>query len=108
MRNHNNVETSADVSGGTHTISLKDRQKNKHFNEAVKNKQGVQIKFSKASIANMIKAGGIFPMLAAIQALIADAASAVAKAAALRAVGTTAGMALKKAAGGSVRGSGYK
>ena len=51
----------------------------------------------------MIKAGVIFPLLAAIPALIAAAASAVAKATALGAVGIAAGMALKKATG-----QGYK
>ena len=75
----------------------------KHFNDAVKNKRGVQITFSKAAIANMIKSGGIFPLLAAIPAIIAAAAPAVAKAAALGVVGTAAGMALKKASG-----QGYK
>ena len=90
------------MSGGTHTISLTDRQI-KHFNDAMKKQRGVQIVFSKAAIANMIKSGGIFPLLAAIPALIAAAAPAVAKAAALGAVGTAAGMALKKATG-----QGYK
>jgi hypothetical protein len=90
------------MTGGTHKISLTDRQI-KHFNDAMKNKRGVQIVFSKAAIANMIKSGGIFPLLAAIPALIAAAAPAVAKAAALGAIGTAAGIALKKATG-----QGYK
>ncbi len=90
------------MSGGAHKLSLTDRQI-KHFNDALKNKRGVQIDFSKAAIASMIKSGGIFPLLAAIPALIAAAAPAVAKAAALGAVGTAAGMALKKATG-----NGYK
>ena len=90
------------MSGGTHKISLTDRQI-KHFNDALKNRQGVQIVFSKAAIANMIKSGGIFPLFAAIPALIAVAAPGIAKAAALGAVGTAAGMALKKATG-----QGYK
>ena len=93
------------MAGSKHKISLTDRQI-KHFNDALKNKRGVQITFSKAAIANMIKAGGIFPLLAAIPALITVAVPAVAKAAALGAVGTAAGMALKKATGGAVRGSG--
>ena len=97
----------AQMSGGTHKISLTDRQI-KHFNDALKNRRGVQIDFSKAAIANMIKSGGIFPLLAALPALNAAAAPAVAKAAALGAVGTAAGMALKKATGGSARGSGFK
>jgi hypothetical protein len=95
------------MTGGTHKLSLTDRQI-KHFNDALKKRRGVQIDFSKAAIGNMIKSGGIFPLLAAIPALIAAAAPAVAKAAALGAVGTAAGMALKKATGGSARGSGYK
>jgi len=93
--------------GGNHKISLTTRQI-KHFNDAMKNKKGVQIDFSAAAIKNMERTGGIFPLLAAIPALIAAAAPAVAKAAALGAVGTAAGMALKKATGGSARGSGYK
>ena len=97
----------AQMSSGTHKISLTERQI-KHFNDALKKRRGVQIDFSKAAIANMMKSGGIFPLLAAIPALIAAAAPAVAKAAALGAVGTAAGMALKKATGGSARGSGYK
>ena len=88
--------------GGNHKISLTTRQI-KHFNDAMKNKKGVQIDFSAAAIKNMERTGGIFPLLAAIPALIAAAAPAVAKAAALGAVGTAAGMALKKATG-----SGYK
>ena len=90
------------MAGGKHTISLTDRQI-KHFSDALKNKRGVQITFSKAAVANMIKSGGIFPLLAAIPALIAAAAPAVAKAVALGAVGTAAGMVLKKATG-----QGYK
>jgi len=90
------------MSGGAHKISLTDRQI-KHFNNALKNKRGVQITFSMSAIASMIKSGGIFPLLAAIPALIAADAPAVAKAAALGAVGTAAGMALKKATG-----QGYK
>ena len=43
----------------------------------------------------MIKSGDIFPLLAAIPALIAVDAPAVAKAAVLGAVSTAAGMALK-------------
>ena len=43
----------AQMTGGTHKISLTDRQI-KHFNDAVKNKRGVQIVFSKSAIANMI------------------------------------------------------
>ena len=88
----------AQMSGGSHKLSLTDRQV-KHFNDAQKNKRGVQIDFSKAAIANMIKSGGIFPLFAAIPALIAAAAPAIAKAAALGAVGTAAGIALKKATG---------
>ncbi len=94
------------MSGGANKLSLTDRQI-KHFNDALKKQRGVQIDFSKAAIASMIKSGGIFPLLAAIPALIAAAAPAVEKAAALGAVGTAAGMALKKATGGSARGSGY-
>jgi len=90
------------MSGGNNKISLTKTQI-KHFNDAMKNSKGVRIDFSKAAIAHMIKSGGIFPLLAAIPALIAAAAPAVAKAAALGAVGTAAGMALKKAAG-----QGYK
>jgi hypothetical protein len=90
------------MTGGTHKISLTDRQI-KHFNDALKNKRGVRIDFSKAAIGSMIKSGGIFPLFAAIPALIAAAAPAIAKAAALGAVGTAAGMALKKATG-----KGYK
>ena len=90
------------MAGGNHKISLTTRQI-KHFNDAMKNKKGVQIDFSAAAIKNMEKTGGIFPLLAAIPALIAAAAPAVAKAAALGAVGTAAGMALKKATG-----QGYK
>ena len=86
------------MSGGTHKISLTDRQI-KHFNDALKNQRGVQIVFSKAALASMLKSGGIFPLLAAITALIAAAAPAVAKAAALGAVGTVLGMALKKQLG---------
>ena len=90
------------MAGGPNKISLTTRQI-KHFNDPLKNKGGVQIAFSAAAINNMIKTGGIFPLLAAISALIAAAAPAVAKAAALGAVGTAAGMALKKATG-----QGYK
>jgi hypothetical protein len=90
------------MTGGDHKISLTDRQL-KHFNDAKMNKKGVQIDFSKAAISNMIKTGGIFPLLGLIPGLIAAAAPAVAKAAALGAVGTAAGMALKKATG-----NGYK
>jgi hypothetical protein len=90
------------MTGGTHTISLTDRQI-KHFNDAVKKHRGVQIDFSKAAIANMIKSGGIFPLLAAIPALIAAAAPVAAKAAAVGAIGTAAGIATKK-----ILGQGYK
>ncbi|KAL3887227.1 hypothetical protein ACJMK2_027174 [Sinanodonta woodiana] len=90
------------MTGGNHKIALTDRQI-KHFNDANKNKKVFRLEFSKAAIAHMIKSGGIFPLLAAIPALIAAAAPAVAKGAALGAVGTAAGMALKKATG-----KGYK
>ena len=86
------------MAGGNHKISLTARQL-KHFNDALKHQRGVQITFSAAAINNMTKSGGIFPLLAAIPAMIAAAAPAVAKAAALGAVGTAAGMALKKATG---------
>lgn len=90
------------MAGGNHKISLTARQI-KHFNNAMKNKKGVQIDFSAAAIKDMEKTGGIFPLLAAIPALIAAAAPAVAKAAALGAVGTAAGLELKMAPG-----KGYK
>ena len=94
--------TRSQMAGGNHKISLTARQL-KHFNDALKHQRGVQITFSAAAINSMLKSGGIFPLLAALPALIAAAAPAVAKAAALGAVGTAAGMALKKATG-----SGYK
>ena len=87
---------------GEHKLSLTARQK-KHYDDAKKANRGVQITFSKATIAHMIKSGGIFPLFAMIPGLIAAAAPAIAKAAALGAVGTAAGMALKKATG-----QGYK
>ena len=90
------------MTGGANKLSLTTRQV-KHFNDALVAKKGVQITLSAAAIKNMMKTGGIFPLLAAIPALIAVAAPAVAKAAALGAVGTAAGMALKKATG-----KGYK
>ena len=75
----------------------------------MKNKKGVQIVFSKAAIADMIKSGGIFPLLVVIPALIAAASPAMAKTSALGAVGTVAGMALKKATGkGYKKGKGSK
>jgi len=90
------------MSGGNNKISLTKTQV-KHFNDAMKNGKGVRIDFSKAAIASMIKSGGILPLFAMIPGLIAAAAPAIAKAAALGAVGTAAGMALKKATG-----QGYK
>ena len=84
------------MTDGTHTIALTDRQI-KHFNDAMRNSKGVQIDFSKDAIANMIKSDGIFPLFAAIPALIAAAAPAIAKVEALGAVSTAAGMALKMA-----------
>ena len=92
----------AQMSGGNNKIALTKTQV-KHFNDALKAGKGTRIDFSKAAIAHMIKSGGIFPLFAAIPALIAAAAPAIAKAAALGAVGTAAGMALKKATG-----QGYK
>lgn len=90
------------LSGGPNTLSLTGNQL-KRFNKALVSQTGVQLEFSPSAIKDMIKSGGIFPLLAAIPALIAAAAPAVAKAAALGAVGTAAGMALKKATG-----KGYK
>ncbi|KAK3598693.1 hypothetical protein CHS0354_003250 [Potamilus streckersoni] len=64
-----------------------------------KSNKDAKLDLSAAAIKDTFKTGGIFPLLAAIPALIAAAAPAVAKAAALGAVGTAAGMALKKATG---------
>ncbi len=77
---------------------MTERQYN-HFNKAKRLKTGLRLDLSAAVIKDIAKSGGIFPLLAGIQALIAAAAPAVAKAAALCAVGTAAGMALKKASG---------
>ncbi len=86
------------LAGGPNKLSLTDRQYN-HFNKAKRLKTGLRLDLSAAVIKDIAKSGGIFPLLAAIPALIAAAALAVAKAAALGAVGTAAGMALKKATG---------
>ncbi len=75
----------------------------KNFNEAKKSNKGVKLNLSAGAIKDTFKTGGIFPLLAAIPALIAAAAPAVAKAAALGAVGTAAGMALKKATGQGIK-----
>ena len=82
----------AQMSSGTYKISLTDRQI-KHFNDALKNKRGVPIVFSKAAIANMIKSGGIFPLIPAIPALIAAG-----KAVALGAAGFLGATAVKSIA----------
>ncbi len=86
------------LTGGPNKLSLTDRQYNQ-FNEAKRSKTGVRLNLSAAVIKDIVKSGGIFPLLAAIPALMAAAAPAVAKAAALGAIGTAAGMALKKATG---------
>ena len=83
---------------GSNKLSLTDRQF-KNFTEAKKSHKGIKLDLSAGAIKDTFKTGGIFPLLAAIPALIAAAAPAVAKAAALGAVGTAAGMALKKATG---------
>jgi hypothetical protein len=87
---------------GSNKLSLTDRQF-KNFNKAKKSNKGVKLDLSAAAIKDTFKTGGIFPLLAAIPALIAAAAPAVAKAAALGAVGTAAGMALKKATGQGIK-----
>ncbi len=87
---------------GSNKLSLTDRQF-KNFNEAKKSDKGVKLSLSAGAIKDTFKTGGIFPLLAAIPALIAAAAPAVAKAAALGAVGTAAGMALKKASGQGIK-----
>jgi hypothetical protein len=74
------------MNGGANKLPLTTRQV-KHFNDAFKDKKGVQITLSAAAIKNMIKTGGIFPLFAALPALVAAAAPAVAKAAALGVVG---------------------
>ena len=87
---------------GEHKLSLTARQK-KHYDDAKRANKGVQLTFSKATVAHMIKSGGILPLFAMIPGLIAAAAPAIAKAAALGAVGTLAGKAVHK-----ITGKGYK
>ncbi len=87
---------------GSNKLSLTDRQF-KNFNEAKKSDKGVKLSLSAGAIKDTFKTGGIFPLLAAIPALIAAAAPAVAKAAALGAVGTAAEMALQKANGRAIK-----
>ena len=83
------------MSGGSNTISLTKTQL-KHFNDAMKNSKGVQIDFSKAAIANMIKTGGIFPFI--IPALAALATGALSGAA-----GFGVKKVLEKVTGGSLK-----
>jgi hypothetical protein len=87
---------------GSNKLSLTERQF-RNFNEAKKSNKGVKLNLSAGAIKDIAKTGGIFPLLAAIPALIASAAPAVEKAAALGAVGTAAGMALKKAMGQGIK-----
>ncbi len=89
---------------GSNKLSLTERQF-KNFNEAKKSNKGVKLNLSINAIKEISKTGGIFPLLAALPAIIAAAAPAVAKAAALGAVGTAAGMALKKATGQGIKSS---
>ena len=69
----------------------------KHLDKANKNQKGVDIALSKAQIHAMKKDGGILPLLAMIPGLIAAAAPAIAKTAALGALGGAAGLATQQA-----------
>ena len=71
----------------------------------LKMSEGFKLYFSKAAIANMIKAGGIFPLFAAIPALIAAG-----KAVALGAAGGLGATAVKSIADSfePKKGRGYK
>ncbi len=84
---------------GSNKLSLTDRQF-KNFNEAKKSNKGIRLDLSAGAIKDTFKTGGIFPLLAAIPALMAAAAPAVAKAAALGTVGAVAGRVFNKITGG--------
>ena len=69
---------SEQMNKGEHKLSLTARQK-KHYDDAVKAKRGVQLKFAKAAVSDMEKHGGIFPFI--IPALAALATGALSGAA---------------------------
>ena len=68
----------ANMSAGSNKLSLTKTQLT-HFNKARAAGKGVQLKFSKAAISNMIKSGGFLPFLIpAIAALATGALSGAA------------------------------
>ncbi len=92
----------AQMSTGQHKLSLTATQI-KHYNNALAGGKGIRLDFSKAAVDNMIKNGGIFPLIPILAAAIGPALAAAGKAAALGAVGTAAGIGLKKALGQGYR-----
>ena len=91
--------------GSNHPVQLTQTQINK-INKVIQQGKGAQITFSAAQLKSMQKNGGIFPFLAAIPGLIAAAAPAIAKTAALGALGGAASYGASKAIQAATRGKG--